>query len=178
MNKMKELFIFIAGLGIGSAITYKVLKDRYDEDVEFVRNFWKNKSESKEVEEQPLENKKMGIVEYAALIKENEYSDEEKKSNQDEKEDEDEINDKPYIIDVDEFGIFDDYDSISLTYYSDGYVTDDGDNLMSNDEVEEAIGWMNLTHMGEEVQDALYIRNDIRKVDYEVLQVLDNYKEE
>ena len=75
-------------------------------------------------------------------------------------------------------GDFDDYETIELTYYKNGYVTDDQDILMSNDEVEEAIGWNNITRMGEYEEDALHVRNEKRKTDYEILQVFDDYRED
>ena len=49
---------------------------------------------------------------------------------------------------------------------------------MSNDEVEEAIGWNNITRMGEYEEDALHVRNEKRKTDYEILQVFDDYRED
>ena len=80
---------------------------------------------------------------------------------------------KPYAISPDEFGEMYDYEKISLTYYADDVLTDDADEPI--DDVEETIGVDNLSKMGEYEEDALYIRNDQRKCDFEVLADHRNY---
>lgn len=74
------------------------------------------------------------------------------------------------MISPDEFGDQDEYDQISLTYYSDGTVTDDNDRPMSDDEIEESIGKDSLTHFGEYEDDSVFVRNDRLKADYEILK--------
>lgn len=77
---------------------------------------------------------------------------------------------EPHVISPDEFGDQDEYDQISLTYYSDGTVTDDNDRPMSDDEIEESIGKDSLTHFGEYEDDSVFVRNDRLKADYEILK--------
>lgn len=79
---------------------------------------------------------------------------------------------KPYIISPDEFGSMG-YSEISLTYYSDGILTEEGDSEKLS--INETIGANNIKHIGEEAQDALYIRNDEKEIDYEILSVEERY---
>ena len=75
----------------------------------------------------------------------------------------------PHVISPDEFGNQDGYDEISLTYYSDGTVTDDNDRAMDEDEIEETIGKDSLSHFGEYEEDSVFVRNERLKADYEIL---------
>lgn len=193
-DEIKKILIFASGLVIGSAVTWKLVKGKYEEianeEIQSIREYYNQKETSRdekliEAETVEVETNKPNIMEYAAKL-ENEryvsYSDISKEDPEPEEENkddnEDSVSDKPYVISPDEFGEFEDYDTINLTYYSNGIVTDDFDEKMTNDEVEAAIGWMNLTKMGEYEPDALHVRNEIRKVDYEILQVTDEYLEE
>lgn len=83
----------------------------------------------------------------------------------------------PRIISPDEFGDQDGYDEVSLTYYSDGTVTDDDDRAMDENEIEETIGKDSLTHFGEYEDDSVFVRNDRLKADYEILMDQRTYAE-
>ena len=85
----------------------------------------------------------------------------------------------PYIIPPEEFGENEDYDTISLTLYSDGVLADDADKPITD--IDEVIGNESLEHFGEYEDDSIFVRNDKLKCDYEVLiderkyaQVLDD----
>lgn len=182
---IKNLIVFTSGLIIGSVATWVLIKNKYERKADEAMNEYFNRkreefiSETVEAETVVVDKNKPNITEYATMLDDQgytNYSDISKK--EEEKEEEPEMEEKPYVISPDEFGEFEDYETISLTYYKNGYVTDDQDILMSNDEVEEAIGWSNITEMGIYEEDALHVRNEKRKVDYEILQVLDNYQEE
>ncbi len=75
--------------------------------------------------------------------------------------------DKPYVITPEEFGEFEDYERISLTYYADQILADDDDELIEN--VEEIVGFESLSHFGEYEDDSVFVRNDRLKCDYEIL---------
>ena len=80
----------------------------------------------------------------------------------------------PYVISPDEFGGADGYDAISLTYYSgNGVLVDDNEEQVDN--VEELVGEDSLKHFGEYEDDSVYVRNDERKCDYEILLDESNY---
>lgn len=73
----------------------------------------------------------------------------------------------PYVISPDEFGEFDDYEKISLMFYSDQILADDCDEIV--EDVDRTIGFESLNHFGEYEDDAVYVRNDRLRCDYEIL---------
>lgn len=82
---------------------------------------------------------------------------------------------QPRIISPEDFGEVDGYDQISLTYYSDETLTDDQERPMDDKEIEDTIGRENLKRLFNGDADAIYIRNDRLKADYEVLRDLTTY---
>ena len=79
------------------------------------------------------------------------------------------------VIPPDEFGEDDDYDLISITYYADGVLADDGNYPI--DDVEDTVGPDALDSFGEWEDDAVYVRNDKRKCYYEILRDVENYSD-
>jgi hypothetical protein len=73
----------------------------------------------------------------------------------------------PYTITSEEFGMEDDYETISLTYYSDGVLVSDNGLKMSKEDIDQSVGSDYLNYIG--INDSIYIRNDHRKCDYEIL---------
>lgn len=82
-------------------------------------------------------------------------------------------NDGPYVIPPEDFGEESDYDIKSLTYYADGVLTDDWDNVI--EDVDELIGEESLTHFGEYEDDSVFVRDDTLKIDYEILRDVRNF---
>ena len=193
-ENIKNVLLFTAGLVMGSVVTWKMTKDKYEQwandEIRMMREYYNQKEEEyyeeEDLDEEPIEaevrterSTKPDLTEYTSRLNESGYTDYSEISKKDEEEDnESDMEEKPYVISPEEFGDFDDYETIELTYYKNGYVTDDQDILMSNDEVEEAIGWNNITRMGEYEEDVLHVRNEKRKTDYEILQVFDDYRED
>lgn len=193
-KNIKNVLLFTAGLVAGSVVTWKMTKDKYEQwandEIRMMREYYNQKEEEyyeeEDLDEEPIEaevrterSAKPDLTEYTSRLNESGYTDYSEISKKDEEEDnESDMEEKPYVISPEEFGDFDDYETIELTYYKNGYVTDDQNILMSNDEVEEAIGWNNITRMGEYEEDALHVRNEKRKTDYEILQVFDDYRED
>ena len=81
----------------------------------------------------------------------------------------------PFIIPPTRFGEYDDYQQISLTYWADSVLTDDADMIIHN--VEDIVGFESLNHFGDYEDDAVHVRNDRLKCDYEVLKDLRTYTE-
>lgn len=73
----------------------------------------------------------------------------------------------PYVISPDEFGEFDGYTQVSLTYFADGVLSDEYGAVVDN--VEEIVGDA-LNHFGEYEDDSVFVRNDAKRCDYEILQ--------
>lgn len=70
----------------------------------------------------------------------------------------------PYVIKPEDFGMFG-YEDICLTYYSDGVLADDHDDLVEYPEQVVGTEWRREFEQGETV---VYVRNDARKCDYEI----------
>lgn len=118
--------------------------------------------------------KKPDISTYANILKENGYRDYNAESQEKPKKQPVEIEeDKPYVISPDSFGEMDDYNRISLTYYADGVLADEDDEVV--DDVDATVGSDALNHFGEYEDDSVFVRNDSRKCDYEILLDTRNY---
>lgn len=74
--------------------------------------------------------------------------------------------DEPYVISADEFGFFEDFETITLTLYSDLILADDADQIIEDKET--VIGKAALNRLIETDDVAVYVRNEKLKVDYEI----------
>ena len=187
-NKITSFMMFIFGAAVGSVVTWQYIKKKYEriaqEEINSVKEtFSKLEVKSKDNESEENNNvrtiverakDKPSVVEYAAWLRRRgytNYSDTDslsEDSNVSEEEvDENMINDKPYVISPDEFGEFDDYEKISLTYYADQVLADEDDELV--EDIEETVGFESLNAFGEYEDDSVFVRNDRLKCDYEIL---------
>jgi hypothetical protein len=169
---LKYTMIFIGGAAVGIAASWKFFEEKYkkiaQEEIDSVKETWAKKyakAEEKEPEEEVFDP----VVELeAARAITKEYEEAASIYNTMEgglkSVDEGTI----FVIEPEEFGEIDDYETISLTYYSDGVVTDD-DNQPIED-VDEIIGEDSLEHFGEYEDDSVFVRNTKRKCDYEILK--------
>ena len=80
----------------------------------------------------------------------------------------------PYVISPDEFGELEDYTKVSLTYFADGVLADECGEIV--DDVEEIIG-DGLDHFGEYEDDSVFVRNDAKRCDYEILKDLRDFSD-
>ncbi len=76
-------------------------------------------------------------------------------------------NDSPFIISPEKFGEIEEYDQVTLTHYADGVLADIHDNKIDN--FDELVGSDYEKHFGEYEDDAVHIRNESKKTDYEIL---------
>ena len=166
---INKILIFAAGVAIGSAVTWKLIKDKYkklaDEEIASVKEIWSKKHPTVEgmdvdITAQP----KQMHVDYAErktareIILENKYSD---------KKEEEDYMDK-YVISPEEFSESE-LPSESLTYWADGIVTDEANCVMDEDDIEETIGSDALNHFGEYEDDSVFVRNETLDKEYEIL---------
>lgn len=80
---------------------------------------------------------------------------------------EERTNYEPFIIDVEEFGEDPTYDTATLTYYKDKVLTNDLDDVIDY----SVAGEENLKIFDEHPDcKAIYVRDDIYMVDYEILR--------
>ena len=175
-DNIKNFLIFAVGVGVGIGVSWKLLRDKYEqianEEIESVKEAFSERK--KDTEKQIVEVKTIvkeqevnkDLVDYSKLA--TRYSDEPKKEEPEIVEE-----DAPYVISPDEYGEIYDYDQIELTYYADGVLTDDTDEVI--DDVDDTVGLDSLNHFGDYEPDAVHVRNDERKCDYEILRDLRNY---
>lgn len=185
MSTIKSLFIFASGAAIGSIVTWKLLDAKYEQliqdEIESVKEAFGRRSSVQLDAESTDEDartkaeeakEKPGIIEYASLLQKEGYVDYSEISK---KEEPTEEVDKPYVIPPENFGELDEYTCIGLTYYADGVLTDDGDEII--DDVDDIVGSDSLKHFGEFEDDSVHVRNDRLKCDYEIIRVSDNYSD-
>lgn len=185
-NKLINVLFLAVGAAIGSAVTWKFLKTKYEqiaqEEIDSVKEVYLRKSkedtETLESVKQALE--KMGKV--SKPIQDSYEVMKEKISNlgyssidEEGKEREQMPIEKPYVISPDAFGDADGYDVVSLNYYADGVLTDDWGDIIGN--VDDIVGEESLTHFGEYEDDSVFVRNDRLKTDYEILKDERNFSD-
>lgn len=83
--------------------------------------------------------------------------------------------DRPYVIDPWDFGGEDGYETITLNYYADGVLTDDDDDVIEDEEIDDIVGKDFAEHFGEYEKDCVCVRNDRLKTDYEICRDLIEY---
>ena len=181
-SKIAFIIGSVVGVGIGVAGTYSYFKDKYEklaeEDFNSRRVFDEDKKDEPEepVAEKTADSRtvdKPSIAEYAARLQKEGYVN--YNDMQDKKQNLEIVADKPYVIQPSDFGEFDDYEKISLTYTADGVLLDDMNEIV--DDIEENVGEDSLEHFGEYEDDPVYVRNDAKKCDYEILLEQRNYQE-
>ena len=173
---LKKVLLFLAGAGIGSGVTFLIMKDKNERALQQERQNMLD-----EIEEFKREELKESTDE---LVSEEEAKDaKEKLSNlvediKESKETVDELINKyettegPYIISSDEF----DNNGYDLRYwylYNDGVVVDENNDEVTTDEISYSIGdCLNGYINGEDV---VYIRNDFDETDYEIKRIDEDY---
>ena len=184
---MKGLFIFAAGLAIGAVagacvIKNKVLADA-KEEIEEVREYYRSKSveatdevveEVKEVVEEVKEVKEV-VQEIKNGSDKRTYVNYNKLASTYKPQEEPTRFDDPFIIDPSEFGEDPEYDTMTLTYFADGVLVDDVDEVIEEPDI--VVGLENLKVFEEFGASSIYVRNDIYKTDYEVIRDDWNYSD-
>lgn len=183
MNKLISVGFFIAGAAVGSIITWQFLKTKYEEiaqeEIDSVKQTYAKREEKRQFVESKKSSETTGDMTYEKdevirkeavkevnrIIEDNNYTSEINEVTRD----------QHYIIRPDEFGEYDDYDTISLTYYADHILTDEDDEIV--EDIEDKIGFDALNHFGEYEEDSVFVRNDRIKCDYEILLDQRKYSE-
>lgn len=181
-NSVITGFSFLLGMGIGAYVTYMYVKDMYaeiaQEEINSVKEAYIKKTknlqrdvitEDEKKEKVDEAKNKPDISEYAAKLKENGYT------NYSEISQEDNDVEVPYVIAPEDYGENDEYETISLTYYSDGVLTDEDDEVITNPG--ELVGRDFASHFGDYEDDSVFIRNDNRKIDFEILMDYRTYQD-
>lgn len=173
---IKKIMIFLAGAGVGTAISWQFFKNKYkriaDEEIASVKEVFERRHnievvstdeiESDSVEENEKEDSEIK-TEYKNLA--NNYNTITDEINNEEKGGNDMVN-GPYVIKPEEFDTIG-YDVVSLTYYADKVLTDENDNPI--EDIDYLVGEDSLDHFGEYEDDSVFVRNDDLKTDFEIL---------
>lgn len=180
MNILNKLFIFTAGAAIGSAVTWKLVKTKYEqianEEIESVKETFSRGHRAdvnpidESDDEENFEMSEENIAKLKETIESNGYRNYSIKK-------ESEVNEnmnKPYVISPDEFDE-NDYEVETLNYYQDGVLTDLQDNII--EDVESMVGEDSLNHFGEYEDDSVFVRNEERGIEYEILLNDNNYSD-
>ena len=193
-SKITNVLVFAAGAAIGSAVTWKMLKTKYDrliqEEIDSVKEAFSDRFEStQDSEDQPEEDEedersesvKRNLSKLEDILDDEEedgFTEAERSEYKEiasnyasEKggvEDMDNTAKPPYVISPYDFGELDDYNQIELTYYADGTLEDEDYNIV--DDADELLGPDALTTFGEYENDSVYVRNERLCTDFMILK--------
>ena len=202
-NKVFGTILFTAGAVIGSLVTWKVVKTKYEdiaqEEINSVKEeytrlmvsmkkklndsvTYKDDNNEDDESEKNTDNIDDSIMtNYNEIVKSYRSSDEEE-NNQNEKEGEEKEEDNdgvsymeaPYVISPDDFGSIPGYNVEPLDYFADGTLADGwGVEL----DIAETIGEDAVNHFGDYDDDVVYVRNEQTKLEYEVTRDPRTYAE-
>lgn len=186
MNKTAAAALgFLLGAASGAAGAWYILKTRYEqmaqEEIDSVKDvFRKRYNELKEqIDPKKDEDPDTEIIDDPIAVETAkniiDYSSYSTKSDKIVENTEHVNIDPPYVITPEEFSEFEDYGTISLYFFRDQILTDDDYELL--EDVDDVIGFESLNHFGEYEDDAVYVRNDRLKTDYEILRDERTYQE-
>lgn len=165
MSNGTHFLSFVAGAGLGAAITWVFCRDFYkrrsDEEIETMKEFYERRKKERDTAEAAVN--KPAVTEYVSKIHDLGYTKEPEKEEQ------------PYIIPPERYGEFADYEVVSLTYFADGVVADDDNDIVEDSE--DLIGTGFETHFGEYEEDTVCVRNDKHFCDYEIQRDLRTFDE-
>jgi hypothetical protein len=169
VSKGTVIFAFLAGAAVGSVVTWKVVKDKYEQLArEEIQEAYSRKSNLKEVLEDVDEMHEVEDDEYKRMVRDySSMSAPPAAPSRPENREEDEPMKKPYVVSPEEFGEIDEYETKSLTYWKDGVLTDENDEVV--EDVESLVTKDALTQFGRYEDDSVFVRNDEEGVDYEIL---------
>lgn len=205
MGKLSTVIAFFAGAAVGGATVWYITKERYaqlaEEEINSVKEAYAHREQKKEKVDEVMQRyrgegedtdepktpvvtaklaEKESISEYAKRVQNGapmEYSKTvvpPKAETREEPVQSENSGDVPYVISPDEFDELDGYTPISLTYFADGVLADEYGVIVDN--MEEIVG-DGLNHFGEYEEDAVYVRNDAKRCDYEILKDERKYAE-
>lgn len=191
-----NMLLFTAGAAIGSVVTWKLVKDKYEriaqEEIDSVKETWRRlQSEgTDDRDESDIESEDEGEGEYAdeeeddpimttyhdlANMYQTGRSAGEETENGGEGEEDREVPicKAPYVIQPEDFGDGNfDHELHCLTYYADGILANDWYETL---EIDDTIGDDALEHIGDYAEDIVHVRNERLQADYEVVRDYRNF---
>lgn len=193
-NKLFHVVLFAAGAAVGSVVTWKLVKTKYEqlaqEEIDSVKEAFarinqneddtcddceEESSDSVSHSAKPSPGAKPSLAEYAKRLNDEGYTD--YSTTKTEQKGGSAMPSEHYVIPPDEYGDEADYALVELRYFEDGVLTDSWYNVITDEEAEDMIGLDSLKHFGEYEEDSVHVRNDRLKVDYEILADAKKYSD-
>jgi hypothetical protein len=196
-TKIINVLLFTAGAAVGSAVTWYVVKTKYEQiiqdEIDSVKETWARLMREEAMDETSIDDTDIDddvdldedeltnseMIDYSRLANVYKGSGDDAAENDGEGEgdvaDDSEVPsiDGPYVITPDEFADGDyDHDLYCLTYYSDGVLAND---WWEEIDIDETIGRDALDHFGDYAEDIVHVRNKRLRADYEVVQDVRRY---
>ena len=180
------ILAFSVGAAAGAVVSWKMLETKYTRLVDAAyaeaKELYANRKrvvKDQDVEEENTDipetkptGDSMSVREYAAKLAKSGYVN---YSDVQQLEEESEPSSQIYIIPPEEYGENEEYERIELTYYVDGVLADDMNEII--EDVDDVIGVGSLNRFGEYEEDSIHVRNELMKCDYEVLLSTRAYSE-
>lgn len=177
-NTLSNIFIFAAGAAIGAAVTWKFVKTKYEriaqEEIDSMKEYYVRKNEEK-VEDSASSATNTStpttVEELVTTVNDLEYANDAEVP----KREETKRPSEPYIVSPEEF-YASGYEVTTLRYWANGIYTNDEGEI-----VEDAWHFIKIDpeeHFGEYEDDAVHVRNDEMKTDFEILRELREYEGE
>lgn len=169
-SKTTNFLAFTFGLTVGMVGTYFAIKRKYEsmiqEEIDSVKAFYD-----------------LNHHEFVEMLNDSEEP-EEKSEVKTTSNTEDNVSDKidikdverPYIINEYEFNEIYGYECFTLTLYSNGVLADE--EFEKIDDIDEIVGKDNFKKLQDGNEDCIYVRNDSKYSDYEIIKSQNTYEEE
>ena len=172
MKLFKDLCIFAAGALVGAVVAAKAVREKYqqeaEEEIAEMREYYREKQQENKTEE-VKEEKDEPTEEYKEIVKDEGYTNYTQYNDvKPEEKIDDDVEDEwtPSIIDPEEFGEDPSYDTATLTYFKDGVLADEVDEVMDP----KMVGEENLKIFDEFGARSIYVRNDEHMIDFEIIR--------
>lgn len=174
-NKVVNAIAFLLGAGIGSVVTWKLVETKYkklaQEEIDSVREVYSKKeialaNEVKKAHaclEANTKNDK--VPSYQHIVEDMGYASESE---------EEEGVGNVHVIPPESYGELG-YEEVSLTYYADDVLAYDDDSVIRD--VNKVVGKGSLNTFGEYEDDSVFVRDDDKKIDYEILRDMRRYSD-
>lgn len=181
-NTLNNFLFFTAGAVIGSVVTWKFVKNKYEqlaqEEIDSVKAAYRPHEDEPEPKV-PDNNVESGYVpnktdlnSYSKTLATQKYTDytsaKEGMANTTKPAEEVDDMERPYVIAPEDFGELPGYRNVSLLYFNDGVLTDS--QYEPVEDTDSLVGLDSLDHFGEYEDDSVFVRNDKYKTDYEILK--------
>ena len=181
---MNKFLIFVSGAAIGSVVTWKLIKTKYEkiahEEIESVREYYANRHKEKLTDEAYGEDEEevdaeeteaaVEMKEYRKIVSDAGYSENVEEGNKNM------VDDKPYVISPEDAEDRTDYELEQLDYYEgDETLVDSFGDVV--EDLEGTVGVDFASHFGEYEQDTVYVANDATNTVYEICRDYRSYSE-